>query len=620
MIRIRGVHRAIVLVVLDVCAVLAAAVGAYFIYFDFDFFPQVYSTLGILLPVALLIRLVLFSLGGLYAGVWRYASVSNLIDVFLVTTASSLVYLAAARAIDRLLIVLPVEPAAPIFVIDWLLLFLMVSGIRFGVRVVRELIPARESGTSRVVVVGAGDAGDMILRELSKNPSLGYRPVAVLDDDRAKRGMRMHGLRVVGTVEDIPAVVARKQVDEVVAAMPSASTATMRRVFELCSAAGVRATTVPSVSELVCDSVTASQIREIIIDDLLGREQVTVDDEEVSGVVAGKTVCITGAAGSIGSELARKALRFSPARLLLIDQAETPLFDLAYELDANHADPHLRTVVGDVGYRHMLSRLFADERPDVVFHAAAYKHVPLMESHPGEAIRNNLLATRTAARAAVESGVSRFVYISTDKAVNPSSVMGATKRAGELLVAALGTQDDTVFSVVRFGNVLGLQGSVVPLFQTQIASGGPVTVTHPDVERYFMAISEAVLLILQAATMSAGGDVFVLDMGDPVRIVDLARDMIRLVGRVPDVDIPIEIVGMRPGEKLYEELWHEDENPHPTAHPKILLARTSKIYDLQEVESRIDAVADALFGDRSPVEMLRELVPTFRPAADRKTN
>lgn len=435
------------------------------------------------------------------------------------------------------------------------------------------MIPGRQKQT-RTLIVGAGDAGEMILRENQKNPSSSRLICGLVDDDPEKRALIIQGIRVMGTTEDVPQIVETLSIDEIIIAVPSASGDEMRRIVEVCKTTPAKVRTLPSVNRLLTTNARLGQhLREVEIEDLLRRETTKVDPARVSGFIRGESILITGGGGSIGSELARQAARLSPGSLVLLGKGENALYDIEQEiLHTTSVEP--AAFVGDVRSARSVENAFGRYQPSLVFHAAAHKHVPLMQANPIEAIENNVFGTLTTAEAAIRHGVRRFVYISTDKAVNPTSVMGATKRVGEMIVSALAQQSDTSFAIVRFGNVLGSRGSLIPLLKSQIARGGPVRVTHPDMTRYFMTIPEAVQLILHAGASGSNGDLFILDMGEPVRILDLAEDLIRLHGLEPHKDIEIKFIGIRPGEKTHEELVYSQEELLPTDHPKINMTRS----------------------------------------------
>jgi FlaA1/EpsC-like NDP-sugar epimerase len=540
------------------------------------------------LAVVVAIKLAIFIVFGFYNRWWRYVSTRDMWG--------------AARGVTVACVVadLVVYFAHPvkgfplprsIAVLDWLLLLAFVAGTRL---IARSLIerPGAASLVARgreVIVVGAGDAAQLVIREMLKSPALGYTPIGLIDDDPRKKNLRLHGIRVLGTSEELSHILRDNPPDEVLIAIPSASGGTRQRIVEVAQKAGVPVKTLPGIYELISgDHNLAGQIRPVQVEDVLGREQIEVDLRVVAKYLAGETVLVTGAGGSIGAELCRQIARVGPARLVLVEQSESGLFDIERELIDDRRFPAAATVLGDCGDRAKMSQVFERYRPTVVFHAAAYKHVALLEANPLEAVRNNTLATRVLADVAVEYGARRFVLVSTDKAANPKNLLGQSKALCEWIVESYGHRDEvkTRFVAVRFGNVLNSSGSVIPIFRRQIERGGPVTVTHPEMTRYFMTIPEAVSLIVQAGAIGGRGQVYVLDMGEPVKILDLARNMIRLSGKEPETEIPIAFVGVRPGEKLHEELWTDGETVGPTSHPKILRAARSPI-DVEWLEEEL---------------------------------
>ncbi|NLW07823.1 MAG: polysaccharide biosynthesis protein, partial [Clostridia bacterium] len=468
------------------------------------------------------------------------------------------------------------------------------------------------------LIVGAGDAGAMVAREfrnyVSGNGNGGEAlPIGFVDDDPGKQGTRLYGLPVLGTREDIPRLVEEYNVAEIIIAMPSVKGRVVREIVEICQGTGAKLRTLPGIYDILEGKIKVDPIREVQVEDILGREPVEVDLESIAGYLSGKVVLVTGAGGSIGSELCRQVVSFEPQLLILLDQAENNVYEIHQELSALVDGDRLVQAVVDVKDETAIEQVFRGYRPAVVFHAAAHKHVPLMEYNPAEAIKNNVLGTRVVARAADKHGARAFIFVSTDKAVNPTSIMGASKRLAEMVVQEMAWQSKTRFAAVRFGNVLGSRGSVVPLFQRQIAAGGPVTVTHPEMTRYFMTIPEAAQLVIQAGALTRGGEIFVLDMGEPVKIVDLARSMIILSGFVPGEDIEITFTGIRPGEKLYEELLTASEGVNATSHERIFIARPEE-FDAAKLEYVLQQVSQpGWYADMAGVEeILRLVLPGFR--------
>jgi FlaA1/EpsC-like NDP-sugar epimerase len=502
-----------------------------------------------------------------------------------------------------------------IAILDWLLLLALVAGSRLLARSIFER-PGASSLVARgkeVIVVGAGDAAQLVIREMQKSRALGYTPMGIIDDDPRKKNLRLHGVRVLGTTDDLPHILRDNTPDELLIAIPSAAGDVRQKVVEHARDARVPVKTLPALYELISgDANLAAQIRPVQVEDILGREPVEVDFEAISEYLRGETVLVSGAGGSIGSELCRQAARAGAARLILVDQAESPLYEIERELVDDRGFPASVPVIADVGNPEKIRRVFDRYRPGVVFHAAAYKHVPMMEANPLESVRNNILATKVLAEVAVEFDAKRFVLISTDKALNAQAVYGQSKALCEWIVEAYGAREDvsTRFVAVRFGNVLDSAGSVIRIFKRQIAKGGPVTVTNPEMTRYFMTTPEAVSLVIQAGAIGGRGEIFVLDMGEPVKILDLAHNMIRLSGKEPDRDIPIEFIGARAGEKLHEELWGDDEVVAETGHPKIHRARRAPV-DGVWLEEELGAL-EQLVADGETLEAVSRLSTMVR--------
>ena len=542
-----------------------AGVASFLLRFDFTLPANYLRDLGYALSVWLTIKSVVFFFLKLDRGVWRYVSPADFIRIFTGNFIGSAISCGLIRWLT------PVGFPRSIFALDFILCFLGTSGLRVATRIGADiLIGARNHGTpaTQALIYGAGDAGVTLLHEIQNNPRLPYHVCGFLDDAPHKKGMRLAGTSVLGCGNDARRLIRKHHIEIILIAIPSASGAEMTSILELCHAAGVECKTIPGLADVIEGSSLAGQIREVAVEDLLGRTPIHLDEEPIRRRIAGKAVLVTGAAGSIGSELCRQIARFGPAAIVGFEVAESPLFEINREMRSSFPTVPFYPEIGSVQNRIRLDEVFNQYRPAVVYHAAAYKHVPLMETHVFEAMENNVFGTHNLAEAALDHGVEDFVMISSDKAVRPTNVMGATKRLAELLL--LGLQNGgTQFVTVRFGNVLGSNGSVIPIFKKQILAGGPVTVTHPDMRRFFMTIPEACQLVLQASAIGKGGQICVLDMGQPVKIVDLARNLILLSGLKPDEDIKIEFTGMRPGEKLYEELSSLVEDTVPTRHEKI---------------------------------------------------
>jgi FlaA1/EpsC-like NDP-sugar epimerase len=581
-----------------------------------------------LLPFFLIVKTLVFWNRRLFRGGWRYAGIRDVARILfacwifvLIAFLARGIFLDLPRAAGR--IPPPVlggyfsHMPRGVMVLDFLATVFLACTARLGFRIYREeLRPVSAEGLKRVLIVGAGNAAETVIREINRMPVERFRIVGMVDDDPAKRRISIHDIPVLGTTDEIREVCEQHDVEEIIIAMPSASRADLQRVVKLCEGTKLKFQSLPSVGDLIDGRVTVNQIRPVDINDLLGRDVVALDDQAIGSFLRNRTVLVTGAGGSIGSEMSRQICEYQPQWLVLLEQAETPLFDIHNELLRTFPDIPMVPVICDIADRDRVMQVWADHRPDVVIHAAAHKHVPLMELNPCEAVKNNILGSRNVADASCEYDVAEFVTISTDKAVNPSSVMGCSKRVSEIYTQSLNGRAGcrTQFKAVRFGNVLGSNGSVVPTFRRQIAAGGPVTVTHPDMTRYFMTIPEAAQLVLQAAATGTGGQIFLLDMGESVKIADLARQMITLSGFRPDEDIEIVYTGVRPGEKLFEELKTEGEDIEPTVHPKVMVwAHTPVAWD-QVTAAMETFVSLQNSPDRQQiVQALRDLVPEYEP-------
>lgn len=593
----------------DLVMIPVAWLGAYWLHFNLDTIPSSFLDSALFwLPIVVLAQAGAFFNFQLYRGHWRFASLPDLIRIIKAVIAGA--------AIIMTIILLSGRPEAiprSVFPLYGLLLVGLLGFPRMLYRWVKDRrLYMGES--KRVLIVGAGRAGDMLVRDMARDAARILIPVGFVDDKLRKVGMDIQGVRVLGQCDQIPRLVEQYDIDLIIIAIPSAHSKEMQRIVGLCEQSGVAFRTLPRIQDLVADRVAIDSLRDVGIDDLLGRESVLLDWGGIQDELQGKRVLVTGAGGSIGSELCRQVAKIGPASLILFEQSEFSLFEIERELRRMYPELSLETCLGDIGDEILVDKVLDEYRPQVIFHAAAYKHVPMLEHQIRQAIRNNVLATRALALAADRYRVETFVMISTDKAVNPANVMGASKRIAEILCQNLDRTSGTSFITVRFGNVLGSAGSVVPLFREQIRAGGPVTVTHPDMERYFMTISEACQLILQAATMGQGGEIFVLDMGEPVKITYLAEQMILLSGREPGQDIEIRFTGLRPGEKLYEELFH-DKELSGTTHQKILQAQ-SRIIDQDYLDARMQRLGDACqaYDEIAIMGVVRELVPEMEVA------
>ena len=591
----------------DLLMLPVAWLGALWVRFNLEVVPSLYLDAALhALPVVIVVQGAVGWRLGLYRGVWRFASLPDLIRI-VKSVAIGVVLIAAALFLWTRLANIP----RSVFLLYGVLLIMLLGGPRLLYRWFKDRRLYAEGGR-KVLVVGAGQAGEMLVRDLLHNASSGMRPIGFVDDALEKKGREIHGVRVLGTCEKIPRLVERMGIEMVLLAVPAASSADLRRLVELCDRAGVPMRTLPRVQELPAGEASAEALRQIAIEDLLGRDPVSLDWQAIRNGVSARSVMVTGGGGSIGAELCRQLAALVPAHLVVVDNSEFNLYRIERELRQRWPTLRVSIALVDVCDQPAIERLFAETRPSLVLHAAAYKHVPLLELQARQAVRNNVLGTRTLARAASTYAVERFVLISTDKAVNPTNVMGASKRLAEVYCQNRDVNRATRFITVRFGNVLDSAGSVVPLFREQIAAGGPVTVTHPEVKRYFMTIPEACELILQSAAVGTGGEVFVLDMGEPVSIAYLARQMILLAGKSPDRDIAIEYVGLRPGEKLFEELFHPSEALRQSGHAKLLLAR-HRVVDWEQFQAELDDLADACTRCDEPLvrRLLHRLVPEF---------
>lgn len=589
-----------------------------------EWIPKLFVPMAAL---AIPIKLIIFARLRVFRGSWRYTSLRDMLDIVSAALISSFAFITIFFLLENIwdsLFGHHLFDRSLEFRLKQSTLLLDCAGtigiVCFGRILVRlyheEISTGQIEKHSRVLIYGAGDTGESLLREILRMADSPYDVVGFVADNRALIHNTIHGFEVLGVLEDISNICDRYTVDEMLIALPKASPREVRRIVEICEGNNLRFRIVPSVAEIIDSKLQATQLREVDIEDLLGRDPVQLDTEAIAQQLGQQRILVTGAGGSIGSEMCRQIARFNPDRLILVERAENNLFEIDRELRAKFADVSIIPYVADISDAKRLRWILETEKPTTIFHAAAHKHVPMMEINPGEALKNNVTGTKTVADVAVEVGVGKMVMISTDKAVNPTSMMGCTKRVAELYVQQLSARSDTQFVTVRFGNVLGSSGSVVPIFREQIAKGGPVTVTHPEMTRYFMTIPEAAQLVLQAGAMGTGGEIYVLDMGEPVKIVDLARDMVTLSGLSPGADIEFVFTGTRPGEKLYEELSITGENISPTKHAKIGIWK-NRPDDFERITSGIESLMD--LADRGDAETIRErlksLVPEYQPEA-----
>ncbi|MCX5871350.1 MAG: nucleoside-diphosphate sugar epimerase/dehydratase [Deltaproteobacteria bacterium] len=612
-----------IMVVTDVLFIMLAYVLAH--YLRFEALRNSHDPLSYLfvLPVILGVKLPVFYVLGLYNGMWRYTGLRDLQNIIKAVLLSSAIIVSIMLFVNRFQ-----GFSRSVFIMDAILTLLFISGSRVSIRCLfhhnHSRQQERQVRKKRLLLIGAGDAAEQVVREIAANPLLPYKVVGFVDDDPTKTGMWIHGIPILGGIDDLVRFVDQAAAEELLIAVSAITGQQMKRIVGLCQQTGLPYKVLPGLGELINGTVSVKAIRDISYNDLLGREEVKLDQEKIGGYVTGKTVMVTGAGGSIGSELCRQLLRFHPKRLILFDSGEENLYSIQMEMEHEYSFNNYVTVLGQVQNKELLKKVFSQYKPEVVFHAAAYKHVPLVEINPWEAVTNNILAAKYLLEASIAHGVHRFVLVSTDKAVRPTNVMGASKRITELLMLAYGKtlinsassqasdNHHTIFQAVRFGNVLGSSGSVIPLFKRQIEMGGPVTITHPDITRYFMSIEEAAQLIIQAGAMGAGGEIFLLKMGTPVKIADLARDLIQLMGFEPETDIKITCTGLRPGEKLYEELITEGEGIVPTQHEKIMvLCGNGK--SLHEMEKLLDELAGMATSYDAPgiKEIFKKILPEY---------
>ncbi|MGM9614970.1 MAG: polysaccharide biosynthesis protein [Oscillospiraceae bacterium] len=600
--------------ILDALCIIISFYFALWACFDFDVsqIPSHYSATYLhTIPAWTVVSLAVFALFGMYDSIWRYVGVKDLERILIAH-----IVLAAIGALS--LAILHVEMPSGYYCLGFVLSFFAVMIVHFSYRFFCQLYwEHRGTGPNgkleNTMIIGAGAAGRELIRECNMNPALHKRVVCVIDDNASKWGSRIEGAKIVGGRDDIPAAAKKYHVYQIVYAIPSAGAQTRKEILSQCSTTGCEIQVVPGISQLVNGEVSVSSLREVRIQDLLGREPIRVNMDEIYHYISGKVVMVTGGGGSIGSELCRQIAKSNPKLLLIFDIYENNAYDIQQELKRTCPELNQLVLIGSVRNAERLEWIMEKYRPDILFHAAAHKHVPLMEDSPNEAIKNNVFGTYKTAKAAVKYGVKKFVLISTDKAVNPTNIMGASKRLCEMVVQMMDRQSETEFVAVRFGNVLGSNGSVIPLFEKQIAEGGPVTVTHPEITRFFMTISEAVSLVLQAGYYAKGGEIFILDMGEPVKIDDMARNLIRLSGYTPDVDIPIVYTGLRPGEKLYEELLMAEEGLRKTDNKLLYIGRPIEMDDelfqqqLHSLETICETEAENI------KQLVAEMVPTYKP-------
>lgn len=607
-------NRILALAIMDVVSILVASFAALLIRFEFSFkaidrdYIERYER--IIFP-SVLLTLLFYFIWRLYKSVWRYASANELINIFAAVSCSIASWYLYCMFTHNTM-------PRSFFVLSWFLLIGMTGCVRFGYRILRVFQNKRRSITEKkssinVMVIGAGAAGNMILKEIENSQYLNMYVKCVIDDNCGCHGKLLRGVPIVGGRDKILDAVQHYSIDEIIFAIPSAMPQMKKEILDICKESGCKLRSLPGMYQLVNGEVSVSKLKEVEVEDLLGREPIQINMEEVLGLLSGKVVLVTGGGGSIGSELCRQIASHSPRQLIIVDIYENNAYEIQQELLRSYPNLNLIVLIASVRNTNRMNSIFSTYRPDIVYHAAAHKHVPLMEVSPNEAIKNNVMGTYKTARAAIRYGTKKFVMISTDKAVNPTNVMGATKRICEMVVQMMNRKSDTKFVAVRFGNVLGSNGSVIPLFKKQIAEGGPVTVTHPDIIRYFMTIPEAVSLVLQAGAYAGGGEIFVLDMGEPVKIVDLATNLIKLSGYKPGEDIEIRFTGLRPGEKMYEELLMSEEGLRKTANSMIFIGNPIE-FDEEKFEGQLEQLIQAAEAEAEDIrERIRNIVPTYQP-------
>ncbi len=624
--KIKITRNLFIILTLDIILLFCSIYFSHLIRFDFSIPGLTWELLISLLPYVLFIKLGCFFYFDVYKGMWRYTGLNDLMNIVKASTIATgciIILILYANRFEDI--------SRSVFIIDWCLTLIFIIGLRVFTRlcfsrftetisfndikdVFFQSLKIKPKPGKGVLIIGAGDCGQMICREFQANASIQSHVIGFLDDDKTKLGRKIHGVPVLGKIDELKPIVDSTGAEEVIIAIPSAGSQRMRQFVELCNAADIDFKTVPDMGELIDGKIKISSIRNVEYKDLLGREPVKLDKLKIGKYLGQKTVLVTGAAGSIGTGLCRQIGSYFPGTLILFERAESPLYDLDLELKKNYPSLDIMPVLGDINNVDEIKKTFEAFHPDIVFHAAAYKHVPMLEKYPWKAIENNIFGTKNLVEMAHQYKCEKFVFVSTDKAVNPFNIMGASKRIAEMIVQNFFKNSSTNFITVRFGNVIGSVGSVIPLFKKQIQEGGPVTVTHPDIIRFFMLIPEACQLILQAGAMGNGGEIFILEMGDPVKIDNMARDLIRLSGFEPDVDIKIEYTGLRPGEKLYEELMSHQENVIPTNHKKILVLNSTRI-DLKDLKNKFETLKLAAFNRDVEVikRLFKDIVPEYVP-------
>lgn len=598
--------RQLILIIADIICIFTSFIVSVWLVDKTQFTSD--NKLFLLAGVYIVMNIIFLTICKCYRSLWRYAGEEELISIVVACILTIIPALLIHRLIGANLSII-------FYLLNLVLTISLTGGTRLLYRIGRRIIArSRVKDTmENVLIVGAGSAGDMVIQELKNNPQLHKKPVGIVDDDKNKKGRRIHNIPILGTTKEIKNLVEKNNIDEIIIAIANISRSEKKDIIDICKNTKCKLKTIPGVYEIIDGKVDIKKIRDVEIEDLLGREPIKVDLAEMSEYIQNKVALVTGGGGSIGSELCRQIASFNPKQLVILDNYENNAYSIQQELIRKYGNKlNLKTVIASIREEKRLDEIFNEYKPDIVFHAAAHKHVPLMENSPSEAIKNNIFGTKNVATMADKYKAKRFVLISTDKAVNPTNIMGATKRAAEMIIQTMNEESETEFVAVRFGNVLGSNGSVIPLFKKQIEEGGPVTITHPDIIRYFMTIPEAVQLVIQAGSMAKGGEIFVLDMGDPVKIVDLANNLIRLSGFEPSVDIDIRFTGLRPGEKLYEELLMSEEGLMDTEHKKIFIGKPIE-FDVNETKKYLEILKNIV--DKEEVDLIdsimRKLVTTY---------
>ncbi len=587
--------------------IIIAYIFSFYLRFEFTIPEEYFSLILKTLPLLLIIKLGVFYYFGLFSGLWRYVSMDDLWRILKASTLSTVIFILTVVFVYGI----HGFPRS-VFIIDWILCTSFVGGVRLVSRLFKEIFKtSTRRRAKKVLIIGAGEAGIMVLRECRNNPNMNADVVGFIDDDPAKKNLRIQGIRILGGRENIPKFVKQYEIEEIIIAIPSAKGQDIRQILSYCQIPDVKIKIVPGLHKILSGELEI-KLREVKPEDLLGRETVKIDEEEVGSYIKDKRILVTGAGGSIGSELCRQIVRFSPSELILYDHNENDVYFLEVEFKTKYPKVKFETIIGDIKDVGLLKYVFFHYKPQVVFHSAAYKHVPLMEENVIAAVKNNIVGSRNLIYAAHHYRVERFILISTDKAVNPTSIMGATKRIAETIMQAKARFSKTKFMAVRFGNVIGSSGSVVPLFKRQIEEGGPITVTHPEAKRYFMSANEAASLVLQAGAIGKGGEIFILDMGEQIKIIDLAKNLIALSGLKPEEDIPIEFIGLRKGEKLYEEILLDSEKDKATKYHKIYItsAEDFDLHKLRHQVKELERLAEIMDEDRV-IEKMKEIVSSY---------